>query len=246
MKKKVIRRILIVLLILCSIIGIALLLIAPVKNYVRNGIRERNIDIAESAIGEGNGPVTVVVPASDFLKVNGEDGEGEWSDIDLSEYEVNGTVELTLIGLIEIPCIDLQEPIYDECSRIALRYGAGRFPDSANIGEEGNTIIFGHRNNKSKTFFWQLESLAEHIGDEVIVTTTYGEVRRYTIAYTVYASDEEIDQYLRSDFTDTEQLCVATCGYGRDPYDSSIYRVHNTIFIAVCVPSDEYKSNGEF
>jgi hypothetical protein len=70
----------------------------------------------------------------------------------------------------------------------------------------------------------------------VIVTTIDGIKHIYTISDTVYVKDADIDPYLRSDLFDREHLCLATCGYGEDPYDKSIYRAKNTEFIVICVP----------
>ena len=46
-----------------------------------------------------------------------------------------------------------------------------------------------------------------------------------------------IDPYLSADLFDTEHLCIATCGYGQDPYDKNIYRSKNTEFIVICEPA---------
>ena len=148
-----------------------------------------------------------------------------------SEHE-----KLTLLGILERPCIDVKEPIWDRCSTTALRFGVGRFPETCNIGEAANCTLFGHRMRQSKTIFWQLQTLEKHIGEEVIVTTTDGVRHNYKIYDTVYVKDAAIDPYLRSDLFDTEHLCLATCGYGQDPYNKNIYRAKNTEFIVICVP----------
>lgn len=229
-----------ILLAIPIVLALFLLIITPLRNWMRNNAADVALSRAREAITNTEGNVEIEVPDSDFLAVDGEDGD----DADLSSLLANmedissGHQELTLLGILEIPCIDVEEPIWDECSRVALRYGVGRFPESAQIGEQGNTIIFGHRNNRSKTRLWQLQKLVEHIGEEVIITTTDGVVHHYRIVSYAYASDADIDQYLYKNFSNTEQLCIATCGYGTDPYDSSIYRVHNTIFIAICEPID--------
>lgn len=229
-----------ILLAIPIVIALFLLIITPLRNWMRNNAADVALSRAREAITNTEGNVEIEVPDSDFLAVDGEDGE----DADLSILLANmadissGHQELTLLGILEIPCIEVEEPIWDECSRVALRYGVGRFPESAQIGEQGNTILFGHRNNRSKTRLWQLQKLVENIGEEVIITTTDGVVHHYRIVSYAYASDADIDQYLYKCFSNTEQLCIATCGYGTDPYDSSIYRVHNTIFIAICEPID--------
>lgn len=222
-------------------LGIIFWGIQAIKNHMRQDVSDDAISIVESVIDEGGADeITFEVPKSDFLAVDGEAGEDDTSLEELlremqdlsSEHET-----LTLIGIIEIPCIDVKEPIWDSCSTTALRFGVGRFPQSCNIGEDGNCTIFGHRMRQSKTIFWQLQTLEKQIGEEVIVTTTDGVRHVYTIVDTVYVKDAAIDPYLSAELFDTEHLCIATCGYGQDPYDKNIYRSKNTEFIVICEPA---------
>ena len=222
-------------------LGLVIVLLHAVKNKVRKNVSNDAIEVAESIIEEGGdeSEVTVLVPKTGFLAVDGEAGEDDASLAELlhemqtlsSEHE-----KLTLLGILEIPCIDVKEPIWDRCSTTALRFGVGRFPETCNIGDEANCTLFGHRMRQSKTIFWQLQTLEKHIGEEVIVTTTDGVRHNYKIYDTVYVKDAAIDPYLRSDLFDTEHLCLATCGYGQDPYNKNIYRAKNTEFIVICVP----------
>ena len=222
-------------------LGLVIVLLHAVKNKMRQNVSNDAIEVAESIIEEGGdeSEVTVLVPKTGFLAVDGEAGEDDASLAELlhemqtlsSEHE-----KLTLLGILEIPCIDVKEPIWDRCSTTALRFGVGRFPETCNIGEAANCTLFGHRMRQSKTIFWQLQTLEKHIGEEVIVTTTDGVRHNYKIYDTVYVKDAAIDPYLRSDLFDTEHLCLATCGYGQDPYNKNIYRAKNTEFIVICVP----------
>lgn len=222
-------------------IGIVIIGINAYKNKMRQSVSNDAIEVAESIIDEGGDEteVTFLVPKTGFLAVDGEAGEDDASLAELlhemqtisSEHET-----LTLLGILEIPCIDVKEPIWDRCSTTALRFGVGRFPETCNIGEDANCTLFGHRMRQSKTIFWQLQTLEKHIGEEVIVTTTDGVRHNYKIYDTVYVKDAAIDPYLRADLFDTEHLCLATCGYGQDPYNKNIYRAKNTEFIVICVP----------
>ena len=222
-------------------LGLVIVLIHTVKNRMRQNVSNDAIEVAESIIEEGGdeSEVTVLVPKTGFLAVDGEAGEDDASLAELlhemqtlsSEHE-----KLTLLGILEIPCIDVKEPIWDRCSTTALRFGVGRFPETCNIGEDANCTLFGHRMRQSKTIFWQLQTLEKHIGEEVIVTTTDGVRHNYKIYDTVYVKDAAIDPYLSSDLFDTEHLCLATCGYGQDPYNKNIYSAKNTEFIVICVP----------
>ena len=221
--------------------GIVIIGLNAYKNRMRQNVTNDAIEVAESIIEDGGDEteVTFLVPKTGFLAVDGEAGEEDASLAELlhemqtisSEHE-----KLTLLGILEIPCINVKEPIWDRCSTTALRFGVGRFPQTCNIGEEGNCTLFGHRMRQSKTIFWQLQTLEKHIGEEVIVTTTDGVRHNYKIYDTVYVKDAAIDPYLSANLFDTEHLCLATCGYGQDPYNKNIYRAKNTEFIVICVP----------
>ena len=235
---KALRILLQSILIAAFLIGIALLGIYFIKSFVRKSVSNGAKIAIESAISNGGGDVTYDVPDSDFYSVDGELGEDDISPSDLA-YQM-GTLsskhtKLKLIGILEIPCIKVKEPIWDSCSKTALRYGVGRFPDTCNIGEAGNCTIFGHR-MKNKTIFWQLQKLEKKIGEEVIVTTTDGVKHKYTIVSTTYVKGSAVDPYLTADLFNTEHLCLATCGYGTDPFNKKIFWPKATEFIAICVP----------
>ena len=224
------------------LVSIFILGINAYRNHKRKDISKDAIKVFESVVDDGGQEeITFEVPVSDFYKVDGEWGEDDAGLEDLLREMTDLSLQhekLTLIGILEIPCIDVKEPIWDSCSATALRFGVGRFPQTAHIGEDANCTIFGHRMRQSKTIFWQLQMLEEHIGEEVIVTTPDGIRHNYTISDTVYVKDKALDPYLTSDIFDTEHLCIATCGYGQDPFNKNIYRSKNTEFIVICVPSN--------
>ncbi|MBR3463311.1 MAG: sortase [Clostridiales bacterium] len=229
-------------LVMLFLFGLAFMCIGWIKNHARQSVSKDAVKTVESVIEDGGeDKVTFEVPISDFLAVDGELGEDDTTLDELmremSELSSNHET-LTLIGILEIPCLEVKEPIWDSCSSTALRFGVGRFPQTANIGDEANCTIFGHRMRQSKTIFWQLQTLEKHIGEEVIVTTTDGIRHTYKIYDTVYVKDAAIDPYLTAELFDTEHLCLATCGYGQDPYNKKIYRAKNTEFIVICVPAN--------
>ena len=239
---KTLRIIVKTVLVVLFLLGLAFSCIGWIKNHARQSVSKEAIKTVESVIEDGGDEkVSFEVPVSDFLAVDGESGEDDTSlDELLREMgELSSKHEtITLIGMLEIPCIDVKEPIWDSCSATALRFGVGRFPQTCNIGEAGNCTLFGHRMRQSKTIFWQLQKLEKHIGEEVIVTTTDGIRHTYKIYDTVYVKDSAIDPYLSADLFDSEHLCLATCGYGQDPYNKKIYRAKNTEFIVICVPNN--------
>ena len=229
-------------LVVLFLLGLAIMCIGWIKNHARQAVSKEAVKTVESVIEDGGeDKVSFEVPISDFLAVDGELGEDDTTLDELMREmgELSSKHEtLTLIGILEIPCIDVKEPIWNSCSTTALRFGIGRFPQTANIGDAANCTLFGHRMRQSKTIFWQLQTLEKQIGEEVIVTTTDGIRHKYKIMDTVYVKDSAIDPYLTADLFDTEHLCLATCGYGQDPYNKKIYRAKNTEFIVICVPAE--------
>ena len=227
-----------ILLVIVFLVGLILLSTDFIKTRIRQNVSDEAIEAVESVIDDGGGVITIKLPVTDYLEVHGENGESDTTIKDLlremdsisSEHE-----DIRLLGILEIPCIELKEPIWDSCSATALRFGVGRFPQTCHIGDEGTCTLFGHR-MESHTIFWNLQSLENYIGEEVIVTTTDGTMHRYRIESTTYVKDAGLDPYMRSDSFDTEHLCLATCGWGQDPNNKNIYRPRNTEFIVICVP----------
>ena len=236
---KTLRIIVKTVLVVLFLLGLAFSCIGWIKNHARQSVSKEAIKTVESVIEDGGDEkVSFEVPISDFLAVDGELGEDDTTLDELMREmrELSSNHEtLTLIGILEIPCIDVKEPIWDSCSSTALRFGVGRFPQTAQIGEDANCTIFGHR-MQNKTIFWQLQKLSKKIGEEVIVTTTDGVKHRYRIVDTVYVKDSAVDPYLTSDLFSSEHLCIATCGSGKDPYNKKIQRPRHTEFIVICVP----------
>jgi LPXTG-site transpeptidase (sortase) family protein len=229
-------------LILILIAGLILLSTDLIKTRIRQSVEDDAIEAVESAIDNGGSNELIFkLPVTDYLMVNGENGEEDKNIEDLiREMDVISAEheEIRLLGILEVPCIELKEPIWDSCSSAALRYGVGRFPQTCNIGDSMNCMLFGHR-MESHTIFWNLQDLENYIGEEVIVTTTDGIRHIYKIDTTTYVTDAALDPYLKADTYNSEHLCLATCGYGQDPNNKNIYRPRNTEFIVICVPDSD-------
>ena len=219
------------------IFGICLSFIETAKSRIRINYRDAAIDAAEEAVKNGTKEISFDVPVTDALAIEGEKGETDagldkllqdMSTIS-SEHE-----SLTLLGVLEIPCINVKEPIWDSCSVNALRYGVGRFPGTSQIGEAGLCNLFGHRQiGSADTKLGSIQYLSDKIGEEVIVTTTDGVRHTYKIADTVYVSDSELMPFLKADTYSEETLCISACGWGEDPISGFYYPV-NTEFVVIC------------
>lgn len=224
-------------LVLILICGICLAFIETAKSRIRVSYRDAAINAAEEAVKNDTKVISFEVPVTDALAIEGEKGEKDaglekllqdMSTIS-SEHE-----SLTLLGVLEIPAIGVKEPIWDSCSVNALRYGVGRFPGTAQIGEAGLCNLFGHRQiGSADTKLGSIQYLADRIGGDVIVTTTDGVRHMYKIVDTVYVSDSDLMPYLKADTYSEETLCISACGWGEDPI-SGIYYPGNTEFVVIC------------
>jgi len=226
-KKKIINNIVIAVLMLICILGVCL----AFWDDITGSVRQKYTDGAIEAISENIGTTDEIlyeIPDSDLLRVSGEDDEmTTLTDIttDISGYE-NSSSELTLIGLIEIPTVDVYEPVYKECDNLALRYGVAHYWNSYDLlSVEGNCSIMGHRFYEGNYAFTDLVLIEQ--GDYVYVTTVSGQIRTYEVVDSFYTTPEELPTYLDGEASDREQLTLTTCA--RENGD-------NWRFVCICRP----------
>lgn len=221
----------IALCVLVGLVGVLLIFLDPIKAFFRKQYSNQAIKAFEQ------GESTFVVPDNEALSVDGEYGEEDIAPykflLDLGtmadEYET-----LTLVGLMEIPELDITEPVFQGVSYNALRYGVGVFPGTVNPGETGLCSLWGHRDPSVKTMLWNLEHCQDMIGEKVYVTTMDYVRREYEIVECVYVKDAAMMPYMSKDTYDSEMLCIVTCGYGTDY--KGVYHEYNTEFVVICKP----------
>jgi LPXTG-site transpeptidase (sortase) family protein len=219
------------------ILGLGFCLIGPIKQLIRDYYAQQAVDLTKDAIIGGLGPIEYKVPATDALSVEGEDGETEYDLRDLAADMQDlqaGYETLTVVGLLEIPCLDVEEPIFDSISQTALRYGVGVFPGTGPIGSQGLTSIWGHRMKYGK-ILGNLQYLEDDIGELVIITTMDGVQHYYKIVATDYAADGDLMKYMDYNSYSTETVAILTCGYGTSPV-TGVYHKWNTEFVVICQP----------
>lgn len=113
----------------------------------------------------------------------------EASAVDLTAYGV----EDEIIGVLEIPAMELTMPVYLGASDAHLAAGAAVLGNtSAPIGG-GNTncVIAGHRGWKGADYFRHIDRLA--VGDEVRITNLW-ETLTYTVADIQIIQPHEVDK----------------------------------------------------
>lgn len=104
---------------------------------------------------------------------------GWWNsvDLDLSPYGI----EDQQIGVIEIPSIELEMPLYlaatyEHLAKGCVVMGGTSLPIG---GENTHTVIAGHRGYRGGDYLINIEDIA--IGDQIVVTNLWGQVS-YTAA----------------------------------------------------------------
>ena len=97
--------------------------------------------------------------------------------VDLAAYDVGDEI----IGVLEIPTMELTMPVYLGASDAHLAAGAAVLGNtSAPIGgDNSNCVIAGHRGWKGADYFRHIDKLA--VGDEVRITNLW-ETLTYTVA----------------------------------------------------------------
>lgn len=103
-----------------------------------------------------------------------------WNDIKDEQINNNQqnttsiTYEKGLIGELQIPSLKVNIPLIEGSTEKDLETGAVHFSGTANFGEQGNSIILGHRDG----VFRPLKDL--EVNDEILINTVQG-TQTYTI-----------------------------------------------------------------
>lgn len=152
------------------------------------------------------------------------DGKGIWVDankgaIDGEAYEDFGQdmeeIESTApyfylepLGSLQIGEIDLNLPLFKGASYVPLRYGAGWYQSSAEIGGPGRTTILGHTMlSATNSYFSRLTEL--ELGDEIRIINE-GKIYTYNVHDIKVVEQKELIEYLVNNDVDSEVMLV-TC-----------------------------------
>lgn len=114
-----------------------------------------------------------------------------------------------VIGMLEIPKINLNTYILDETNEKSLKTSVTKLC-GPNINEAGNLCIIGHNYNK-KIMFGNLKKL--EINDIAILTNMYGQKVEYTV-YDIYKVCPDDLECLRQDTYGNRELTLITCTTG--------------------------------
>lgn len=126
-----------------------------------------------------------------------------WSQSRIDHYDraVAADLEVTALGILSIPAIELEVAIFDGTSPRVLNIGIGRVAGTATIDEMSNLALAGHRDG----FFRGLKDLA--VGDELVVEGLQQTVR-YVVSDIFVVDPEDVSVL---DRTDERMLTLITC-----------------------------------
>ncbi len=140
-----------------------------------------------------------------------EDDYDEETDVEEEQTSISKEDEAILkeggvIGIIEIPGLDIRYPVMEGTGKGVLNAGIGHIPETAGIGESGNCVLCGHNGSRYGTFFTPLNQIS--IGDNVTIIDKNGQTHIYEVTDT-----EVVNPYDNSIKTQGEEkeLTLFTC-----------------------------------
>lgn len=122
----------------------------------------------------------------------------------LDEYGLDDEV----FGVISIPCLDLEMPIYLGATYQHMADGAAHLSQTSLPigGQNTNCVIAGHRGWGGACYFRYITDL--EAGDEVVITNLWKELR-YTVVETKIIDPNDVKEILIQE--GREQLTLLTC-----------------------------------
>ena len=130
------------------------------------------------------------------------DKENKQVDLKYKGYNV--------IGLIEIPAIDLEYPILEKTTKLTMATSISRF-SGGEINEYGNVSLAGH-NNYSGTMFGKNKKLK--LNDKILLTDLTGRTIKYEI-YDIFVTDPNDTKILETNDKTKREVTLITCKNGR-------------------------------
>ena len=182
--KKVINVIL-TLLIIAAIVVIGLI----VYNYV---VSEKNDSNLAKVITE--------------IEQQFSNNTGNTNSVEPVKVQYNG---FDVVGLIEIPSINIKYPIINKTNDTTMKYSITKF-SGGEINSIGNFTVAGH-NNLNGTMFGKVKRLK--IGDQIKLTDLYNNTVTYEI-FDIYSVDPNDVSCLDSVEENTKEVTLITCTNG--------------------------------
>lgn len=167
------------------------------KNQLINEFKESMVSLQKDE-DENNINVN-----NDYTSVN----EDDCVEISLDEKENLDIRKENVIGIIEIPKINLTAPIGQGTDKETLKYTVGHFEKTAMPGQKGNCCIIGHRSYTYGEFFNRLDEIKE--GDKI--TVSYNNNTYNYIVKKVFVVEPEEISVLEHDNNIESEITLITC-----------------------------------
>lgn len=114
-----------------------------------------------------------------------------------------------VVGIIEIPSINIKYPIINKTNDTTMKYSITKF-SGGEINSIGNFTVAGH-NNLNGTMFGKVKRLK--IGDQIKLTDLYNNTVTYEI-FDIYSVDPNDVSCLNSVEENTREVTLITCTNG--------------------------------
>ena len=224
-RKTAVNVVMVVVIALLLIAGVILIMIEPIKRYNRKKISAEALTvISEKIEATEEVEITYTVPATGNEVAGEEEGydiigdEEETTEVEDVIFEEapetnsgsSEMVSLKSIGILSIGKIKISYSVWDEATKLSLRYGLGHYPDSVLPGEVGNATILGH-NYKDGTMFHNLGKLKK--GDKVVFKSSDGKEMTFVVEESKIINANDLSKYVAGNITDERQLTLVTCTY---------------------------------
>ena len=191
-KKLLMYKILIVILIIIAIIIVGIITQKQYKDQVYD---KENLEL-----------VGIFHKEQNELKSNNSNNNSEEKKQQI-ELKYKG---YNVIGLIEIPAIELEYPILEKTTKTTMATSISRFSGGI-INGYGNVSLAGH-NNYSGTMFGKNKDLK--INDKILLTDLFGTTLEYEI-YDIFVTDPNDTSILETKDERKREVTLITCKSGR-------------------------------
>lgn len=129
-----------------------------------------------------------------------------------------------VIGIIEIPSLDIKYPVFEGAGSVQLNEGIGHMTNTTELCGKGNCVLAGHNGSRRGVYFTYLCNI--EAGAEVLLTNRKKEKHEYTVKEmkVVNPYDEWVTEQ-----TEGESLTLFTCAeHGTKRFVVKCEPVNNT------------------
>lgn len=152
--------------------------------------------------GKENSNQAIQVVAQIEEKFNNIENTNKKIEMEYKGYKV--------VGIIEIPCINIKYPILNKTNDNSMEYSITKF-SGGEVNEIGNFVVAGH-NYLNGTMFGKVDQLK--IGDEIKLTDLYNNTLTYEI-FDIYSTDPNDTSIIESSKGGTKEVTLITCTKGQ-------------------------------